>query len=700
MSSVLTLLVMLFGLVSVPPAAAELTAGPDAPVASADGDTVTVEWVATTSDAPPVEHLVELVRSGAVVATSTTSPAEFPALAPGTYLARLVATDSDSPADSRTSPSSNAVTVEDPVGPPSTPVVSASATGQTIETSWLSTSDGSPITGYLVELRRATGGGALVESKTVTTTATTFVDVAAGRYRVRVVATSAAGDSDDGESAQVVVDEPVGPPSTPGGVAAAAVDQTVTVRWTAATANGSPVTGYRITLNGQTRTTGAGGRSVQFTNVAAGSHTATVIATSAAGNSAAGSDSVTVALPRTAPSGPPRNMSADPSGSSVTISWAPPTVTANNDATGYRIELNTGDVRTTTGGGRSVTFDNLDAGDYSFTARATNEEGSGGDTDGSFSIRLVPSAPANVQVNANGRTVTVSWSAPSSDGNSPITEYLVTLSDGDAVVVAADAEKIAEFDALDLGEYTVAVVARNDVGDGAKASSAAVTTVRPFEPFETEEAFIRQQYRDFLGREADAAGLSFWQGVTTNDRSNVDQVVESFMKSPEFAPRRSIARLYLAFFDRAPDQGGFDYWAGRITTGQATLDTISGSFVGSQEFQDTYGLLTDAQFVALVYNNVLLRSPDAAGYAFWLSRMENGLTRGELMTEFSESPEFVKATRPAVNVIVTYRGMLNRAPDREGFQFWVVKVADDPNSLLALIKGFYFSEEYGVRVTP
>ncbi len=108
----------------------------------------------------------------------------------------------------------------------------------------------------------------------------------------------------------------------------------------------------------------------------------------------------------------------------------------------------------------------------------------------------------------------------------------------------------------------------------------------------------------------------------------------------------SVARLYEAYFDRAPDAAGFDYWAGELASGRADLDGISTFFANSPEFVSIYGSDNDAaDFVRLVYRNVLGRSADAEGLAFWVSQLRDGdLTRGAVMLNFSESPEFVALT--------------------------------------------------------
>ena len=54
--------------------------------------------------------------------------------------------------------------------------------------------------------------------------------------------------------------------------------------------------------------------------------------------------------------------------------------------------------------------------------------------------------------------------------------------------------------------------------------------------------------------------------------------------------------------------------------------------------------------------------------------MASGLTRSQLMLNFSESIEYVEKTRSAVVVESLYQGLLQRSPDAEGFAFWTGRV--------------------------
>jgi uncharacterized protein YkwD len=104
-----------------------------------------------------------------------------------------------------------------------------------------------------------------------------------------------------------------------------------------------------------------------------------------------------------------------------------------------------------------------------------------------------------------------------------------------------------------------------------------------------------------------------------------------------------VRRLYLAFFKREPDAAGSTFWVTKVTGGYP-LGGIADEFVRSAEFRSTYGHLSNGQFVHLVYQNVLGRAPDAAGYDYWIQQMSRGMGRGSVMVNFSESAEFKAKT--------------------------------------------------------
>lgn len=214
--------------------------------------------------------------------------------------------------------------------------------------------------------------------------------------------------------------------------------------------------------------------------------------------------------------------------------------------------------------------------------------------------------------------------------------------------------------------------------------------------FPNPEEFVTQQYRDFLARDPDAGGLEFWSNQLRSG-INPGGLVEFMVSQPEFSEAVApIVRLYNAHFRRSPDFAGLQFWADQFRNG-VPLAGISDEFARSAEFQNTYGALTDDAFVDLVYNNVFDRNADAGGKAFWLTQLGGGLSRGSMMAEFSESPEYVAQTNGSVRATMLYLGMLRRSPEAGGLVFWADYIENGPGYALA-VANFLFSDEYGRRI--
>ena len=213
----------------------------------------------------------------------------------------------------------------------------------------------------------------------------------------------------------------------------------------------------------------------------------------------------------------------------------------------------------------------------------------------------------------------------------------------------------------------------------------------------TNEQFVKQQYLDFLGREPDADGLSYWLSEMASGTKTRADVVNFFVFSDEFQEKVApVSRLYQAYFLRIPDTSGLNYWI-NLKLGGTSLADISTEFAKAEEFSRLYGTLDDTSFVNLVYTNVLGRPADASGLTYWVDdRLAVGDSRGTVMIGFSESKEYKDFTLNKIRVIAFYYGMLRRAPDQSGFDYWVAKLdaGEAPNDL---INGFLASNEYQSR---
>lgn len=101
----------------------------------------------------------------------------------------------------------------------------------------------------------------------------------------------------------------------------------------------------------------------------------------------------------------------------------------------------------------------------------------------------------------------------------------------------------------------------------------------------------------------------------------------------------SLIDLYVAFFNRVPDADGLSYWIDQFKSGR-TLDQIAQNFYSAAllySAQTGYdATMTDADFVRVIYKNVLGRSganaPPNADVQYWADELKNGRSKGNLIS--------------------------------------------------------------------
>lgn len=97
-------------------------------------------------------------------------------------------------------------------------------------------------------------------------------------------------------------------------------------------------------------------------------------------------------------------------------------------------------------------------------------------------------------------------------------------------------------------------------------------------------------------------------------------------------------RLYIASFNRTPDMAGLGFQISALDSG-FSLVQIANGFLASPEFSSKYGALDDVSYITQLYRNVLHRDPEQAGLEYHLDDLGHGVTRAQILTNFSESPE-------------------------------------------------------------
>ena len=248
--------------------------------------------------------------------------------------------------------------------------------------------------------------------------------------------------------------------------------------------------------------------------------------------------------------------------------------------------------------------------------------------------------------------------------------------------------------------YSLKAAAPAQLGDGspAEVDDDLYSTTGPFVPFATADGFATRQALDFLGVTPTAAWVTDAARRLDSGQVGADEFILDLIGTDAWTKVvPPSVRLYNAYFLRRPDTSGLRYWVGRVRSG-VSLDTISQDFANSAEFKDRYGRLANAEFVQLVYQNVFGRNPDNAGFLHWTYQLDHGKSRGWVMRQMCESPEYVGKTAGEVGVISAYYGLLETAPSASDLSGWAEMTRANRGALAVLVSQLRTSTAYADRV--
>ncbi len=219
--------------------------------------------------------------------------------------------------------------------------------------------------------------------------------------------------------------------------------------------------------------------------------------------------------------------------------------------------------------------------------------------------------------------------------------------------------------------------------------------------FARSDSFVEQQYIDFYDRLPEENGRRIWQAAIDDGSLSRERFVRAMLESPEFdSAVAPLVRFYSAALGRTPDRPGLLDWMAKIKSGAVTLEQVAQAFASSPEFLALYGNLSDDAFVKQVYETVFGRLQDAAGGKYWSDRLKAGQeSRGSLLLKFAESVEGKAIADPEVKVYSAYSALLQRDPERAGFEYHVSRVQRGA-SIDDLLKAFIDSPEYRGRFIP
>lgn len=187
-----------------------------------------------------------------------------------------------------------------------------------------------------------------------------------------------------------------------------------------------------------------------------------------------------------------------------------------------------------------------------------------------------------------------------------------------------------------------------------------------------------------------------------NDQTVNEQQVTGFVN-----------RLYSLCFDRTADDDGLIYWKNALVNKSKSGAAVAQGFFFSAELNNRN--LSDADFVELLYRVMMDRSSDASGKAYWMERLQAGVSREGVFKGFAESQEFTNVcnsygiTRGTVavsqgrdrNTGLTlfvsrlYTKALGRSYDIDGLNDWCNRILDGRWSVTdAATTGFFHSQEF------
>ncbi|TAL07899.1 MAG: hypothetical protein EPO00_08255, partial [Chloroflexota bacterium] len=299
-------------------------------------------------------------------------------------------------------------------------------------------------------------------------------------------------------------------PGKPTGVTASGGNAQASVSWTAPSdVGGGPISGYTAKSSPGNKTCSTGGAlNCTVTGLTNGTaYTFTVTATNGLGTGSPSNPSNSV-TPATLP-GAPTSVTATPGNASAPVSWTAPASNGGSAITGYAVTSSPGNKTCTTSGGLTCTVTGLTNGTaYTFTVTATNALGTSPPSSPSNSVTplTVPGMPTGVVASGGNAQASVSWTAPTDMGGSPISGYTAMSAPGNKTCNTTAALNCTVTGLTNGTTYTFTVTATNGLGTGSPSnpSNSVIPATVPGAPTAV------------LGKSRDSAALISWAAPASN----------------------------------------------------------------------------------------------------------------------------------------------------------------------------------------
>ena len=266
---------------------------------------------------------------------------------------------------------------------------------------------------------------------------------------------------------------------------------------------------------------------------------------------------------------------------------------------------------------------------------------------------------------------------------------------------SASATLVVRFAPPRFGTFT-GVVQFASNGNWVSVSVTGVDFTTPVASATT--AFVARLYQDVLGRAPDAGGLAGWAAFLHQqcDANGLGVVANGFFDSLEFRNRPVtlpglVTALYRALLAREPEAAGLEYWVDVLRQDWLAL---ARSLVESPEFGNLLPDRKDRLAVGAVVNRFYAaftgRVPAPSEVAGWIDYIvATGDVEGAVAV-FVTSTEFERARTFRITVWSLYDGILQRGPDPAGWDYWEGVFQ---SSLLSIVNDrFLLSAEFQARI--
>lgn len=202
------------------------------------------------------------------------------------------------------------------------------------------------------------------------------------------------------------------------------------------------------------------------------------------------------------------------------------------------------------------------------------------------------------------------------------------------------------------------------------------------------------------------------ESTETQESIATSESVETLSLNAESGLAGFVTRLYEIALQRSPRQDEIQFWVDRLRNGAASGAEVAAGFFNSDEYKRRGK--SNETYVKELYQAIMGRQPDQGGYQDWVSRLDDGVSRPNILSGFLNSEEFGRLcnsygvsrgnyhysesrdrnSQATAFVQRLYRIVMGRAGDEGGLNSWTTVLLDQGGNGANVAYGFFFSDEY------